>query len=506
MTVSMLLCAGCASYNMQTQRINQKWKSGNFHEAAALISEQAEKKGESKDAVVWRLEQGAVLRTAGKYEESNKAFDLAEELIDKYEDKAKVKVARETLATVTNLAMLPYEGFAYDKIMMNTYKALNYLQLAEYEKARVELYRAHQRQEDAVYINSARIEKAQEEGKKQNYNINLAQINSDSKFKQQYENNFSDLERFKALELYVNPLTVYLDALYFMAQATSSSDLERSLKSFERVRSMIGENAYINQDIEMVRQRMIGQPLQATTYVIFETGQAPARDSIRIDLPLFFIMPGLPYFGAAIPKLVYNNDFISSLNISHDGLTEPAMLLSSMDAVIAQDFKNELSLIVTKTLIASAIKAGAAYGAYTGVTGGNQKNTTAGLVVMFAAFVYQAAMNQADIRTWQTLPKEFHFCRFPTPVDRKIELEQPYSGFKLPVTIDDGIMNVVWVKSISRNSPFTVAQFRLKDSPEGINLPVRRPEPVVAATDAKAFSAEQDVQKEKNTETKHEMP
>jgi len=479
--VSMMLCGGCASYNKQTQKINQNWESGNLQAAAALISEQAEKKGTSKDAIVWRLEQGAILRTAGQYEESNRAFDQAEELIDKYEEAAKVKVARETLATVTNLAMLPYEGFAYDKIMMNTYKALNYLQLEECEKARVELNRAYQRQKDAVHINSARIEKAQEEGKKQNYNINLAQINNDAKFKQQYENSFSNLDQFKAHTLYVNPLTVYLDALYFMAQATGSSDLERSLESFERVHSMIGENAYINQDVEMVNQRMNGQPLQPTTYVIFETGQAPERDRIRIDLPLFFITPGLPYVGAAIPKLVYNSDYFSAVNISHDGVTETAMLLSNMDAVIAQDFKNELPIVITKTLVASAIKAGVTYGAYTGVTGGGKKNKEAGLAVLIAASLYQAAMNQADLRTWTTLPKEFHFCRFPTPVDRKIEVDLPYSDYKLPVTIDDGIINVVWVKSIKRNSPFVVTQFRLKDSPEGITIPAEFAEPVVAA-------------------------
>ena len=77
----------------------------------------------------------------------------------------KVSVSREALATVTNLKNLPYEGFAYDKIMMNTYKALNYLELGDFERARVELNRAYERQKDAIHINSKRIEKALDEGK-----------------------------------------------------------------------------------------------------------------------------------------------------------------------------------------------------------------------------------------------------------------------------------------------------------------------------------------------------
>ncbi len=173
--VCMIGCfsAGCASYNMQTQKISQSYELGNMQAAAAQISAEADKRGEGKDGVVWRLEQGAVLRAAGKLEDSNKAFDKAEELVNKYEEAAKMSVSREAIAAVTNLTTLPYEGFAYDKIMMNTYKALNYLELGDYEKARVEFIRAYERQRDAVHINSKRIEKAQEEGEKQNLHVNM---------------------------------------------------------------------------------------------------------------------------------------------------------------------------------------------------------------------------------------------------------------------------------------------------------------------------------------------
>ena len=99
---------GCASYNAQTQKINQSYELGNTQAAAAQISAEADKRGEGKDAVVWRLEQGAVLRAAERFEESNQAFDKAEELVNKYEEAAKMSVSREALATVTNLTTLPY--------------------------------------------------------------------------------------------------------------------------------------------------------------------------------------------------------------------------------------------------------------------------------------------------------------------------------------------------------------------------------------------------------------
>ncbi len=461
--IMILFGAGCASYNTQSRKVSQCWDMGNFQAAAIQITKEADKRGNSKDAVIWRLEQGAVLRAAERLEESNQAFDKAEELVNKYEEAARMSVSREALATVTNLTTLPYEGFAYDKIMMNTYKALNYLQMGDSEKARVEFNRAFQRQDDAVHINTKRIEKAIEDGKKQNYNVNLAKVNRDGKFKSQFDNYYGDLDQFKAYSVYVNPLTVYLDGLYFMTHATGGSDLERSRKSFERVLGMIGENKYIRQDMETLQQVVSGKPMSATTHVFFETGQSPEREQIRIDLPLFIITPGVPYVGAAFPKLKYRADYISALNVSYDGKTEAALLLSNMDAVVAREFKNELPTIITKTLIASAIKAGATYGAYAGTTNGGRQNSGAGLAVLIAGAIYQVAMNQADLRTWTTLPKEFQFCRIPTPADRKIELASPHSGLKTPVVIDAGVVNVVWVKSVNRNSPFSVMQFKLTD-------------------------------------------
>jgi len=41
------------------------------------------------------------------------------------------KISNEAGALLSNQANLPYEGRAYDGIMLNTYKALNYLQLGE---------------------------------------------------------------------------------------------------------------------------------------------------------------------------------------------------------------------------------------------------------------------------------------------------------------------------------------------------------------------------------------
>ena len=84
------------------------------------------------------------------------------------------------------------------------------------------------------------------------------------------------------------------------------------------------------------------------------------------------------------------------------------------------------------------------------------------LILISAAVIYQAAVNIADERTWTTLPKEFQVCRFPTPLDRKIELETPDGIQNIPVTIEDGTINIIYVKSIDSSTPLLVSQMKLK--------------------------------------------
>jgi hypothetical protein len=451
-----LLATGCKTYEQQN-RVIQYWHQGNLTNAVVEATKMADKNANNKDAIVWRLEQGAVLRGAGKYEESNKAFDQAQEKMDDYAQKAKVRLGQETGALLSNQANLDYEGRAYDGIMLNTYKALNYLQLGEIDKARPELIRAYQRQQDAVQDNQKRIEKVQDEAAKNKDGAAIQQAQNDPKLQAQIQDTATNLNNLKPYAAYVNPFTVYLDGLFFMTDAADGSDLERARKSFERVTDFAPGNSFVKQDLAMVDGLISGQPLAPTTFVIFETGCAPQRGQIRIDIPI--IVTKVSYIGAAFPTLKPQGNYDSSLTVTADGKTLTTSLVSDMDSVIGLDFKNEMPIVITKTIAATVVKGVAAYAANQAA---NQQSDIAGLFMQIGTAVYQAAVNIADTRTWTTLPKQFQVCHFPTPPDRKIELETPGGRQRIPVTIADGTVNLVYVKSINATSPLLVTQMKLK--------------------------------------------
>lgn len=456
---------GCQTYQQKTAETKNLWKSGNYAAAAADFTQKAEKAKDGKDALVYRLEQATALRAAGKIPESIEAFQQADDLINAYEEKAKTSVSSETGAILSNQANLPYTGRDYDKVMVNTYKALNYLQLGQTEKARPEVIRTFQRQQDAVENNKKRIEKEEEEirkaaDEKKNESKSVEQAKADPKVGGLLKDNYAALDTLKAYADYVNPFPVYLDGLYFLTFASGGSDLERARKSFERVKGLSGENKYINADLAVAEKAANGEPVPPRTYVVFETGSAPARDQFRLDIPVFFIGSGrVPYVGAAFPKLEFDPNFVPNLNVTAGGATETTTLLASMDGVIGQAFKNELPSIITKTLLSTTIKATASY--FVNKAAEDSGGAIAGLLSKVATTATQAAINIADTRTWTTLPKEFQYCSFPTPADSKLDIAAP-NGQKTGVAVEPNSTSLVLVKSVGPGTPLVVNVIKLK--------------------------------------------
>lgn len=466
--VLALLFGGCATYQDETQALQQAWLAGDDLSAAFEAQGQANDSPEGTDALLWRLEEGAAFRSAAYFNESNTALSQAEARVDYYDSQAKVRVSEQVLATLTNLSFLPYEGTAYDRIMLNTYKALNYLSLGDHEAARVELNRALERQREAVAANAEAIAEAEEnatkatklarDGDSDGYDVSRAE--GDPTFQRQIRSTYGYLDDYSAYADYVNPFTVFLEGLYFMGNAGGVSDLERARKSFERVRGMLPGNDYVRQDLETINARLNGEPLPHLTYVIFETGMAPARIEKRIDIPLFIVTDRVPYVGAAFPQLRFNDFYVPSLQAAVNSETSyQTAIICDMDSVVAQSFQNELPVIITRTLISAGVKAGIQYGIYEATKG----NSTANAFAMIAAGIYAASTNRADLRTWLTLPKEFSYCRFPTPRDRVVDLHLR-GAQSLSVDLLDGRINVVYIKSNSPAASLSVQQFVMQEN------------------------------------------
>jgi len=497
-----------ALFKKSNAGFTSSYQSGNIAAALAAVDKEATSNATSKDAILWRLEQGTILRTAALTEpgavpaigdpagpapdasgapaapvapttpadvansylkRSLQAYDQAEEKVNSYEEQSKVKVASEVGATLTNLSTLPYRGHAYDKVLMNAFKALNYMQLGQRDNARVELNRALQRQKDAVAENEKRIAEAQETAKKakngevQDENGKSAAYDTDKAT--------SDPKTGPALNAvlaestanmvsygdYVNPFAVFLDALFFTVHGEGGSDLERGRKSMERVALMVPDNPYVKEDLALASAAAEGKAPEGVTYVIFETGTGPDRDEKRIDIPTFLVSNKVPYVQAAFPKLKFNPSYVGALSVKAGDRSLSTAILASIDSVVANDFKNEWPAVVTKTMVSTATKA---IVQATAQKSADRMGLMAGLASKALLTGLNQATTHADTRVWTSIPKEFQYARLSTPADRQLTLAT--GNDSRTVTLVAGAVNIVYVKSISPTAALLVSQFALK--------------------------------------------
>lgn len=505
--LALALPGQAALFKKKDSNFSSIYESGNVAAALTSVRKEAAANANSKDAVLWDLEAGATLRTAAMTEpgvvpaiaapatapqqgepavenavpsdpaEVSQAYlrhslvmlDKAEEKVNDYDEQAKVKLASEMGATLTNLSALPYRGRAYDKVMMNTYKALAYLQLGRKDSARVELNRALQRQKDAVAENEKRIAEAQETAQK----ARSGEVHDESGKGAAYDSDRaqSDARTGPALDAvlaestanmvsygdYVNPFAVFLDALFFTVDGEGGSDLERGRKSMERVALMVPDNPYVKADLELATAAAEGKAPEGVTYVFFETGVGPERDETKIQIPTFLVTSKLDYVGAAFPKLKFNPRYIGALAVKAGDQSVSTAILASMDSVVANDFKNEWPVVVTKTLVSTATKAIIQSNAQRSADRGGLVMGLAGRALLTG---FNAATTHADTRVWSSLPKEFQYARVATPADRQLVVSA--DGDSRTITLAPGSVNVVCVKSISPSSPLMVSQFALK--------------------------------------------
>ncbi|MBR4596909.1 MAG: hypothetical protein IKO42_00715, partial [Opitutales bacterium] len=72
------------------------------------------------------------------------------------------------------------------------------------------------------------------------------------------------------------------------------------------------------------------------------------------------------------------------------------------------------------------------------------------LGVNIAGSIYQAMTNDADLRTWSTLPKQIKIARFPTPQDGVVKIENG------AIKVNPASSNIIFVKKMSANSGMIV--------------------------------------------------
>jgi hypothetical protein len=442
--IALAVVPVACGHDRKMEGVMSAWDRADWPQASAQMQPLLNEHDDAPiNGVVFHLDGGTVLRASGDLSGSVKSLDWAHDAVRPYLDEAaETKVTEEAAAVVTNQTVRTYRGTAYDRILLNTYQALNCMQLGQGERARVELNRALNWQQDAVQRNADRIAKEQAAyeaaGKSKGYDASATL--KDESFRAAMEQAYGPVWDKRASTDYEVTFTTYLRGIALLARGDASA-MDQARQAFKQVAGMLGDglNESVLADVAMADAATRGQPPPRMVYVLMETGRAPSRKELRLDIPLF--MQQVPYVGAAFPLLEFHDGQVTGFSVEGGAAPLNSFTLCDMDAVVKRTFDDQLPLVIMATLVSSASKAVGTYFA-------QRAAGDYGWAAALGGAIYQVAMNSADLRCWLTLPKQWLAVRLPRPDSGTLSVALGDGQRLDALALPDAPVSIVYLKSV----------------------------------------------------------
>ena len=435
---ALVTLCGCNAPKDHLQAFNTQFQTGDYANSCLFaqkkISGKTPPKGED---LLWTLQLASVERMCKDYPQSLSHFDSAEDMM-KHFDLKDSKVGDAICSTAINDNAVAYKGQEYDGIMMNTYKALDFMAIGNMDNARVEINRALDRQRRAKEKFNAEIQKVQNELNEQK---NTSKQNvEDPKVKKIIEEKYPNLHAFEAYPDFVNPFATYVAGMYYHCAGEYSKASEMIKETY----GMMPQNTYLADELVAIESNINSNKRPRNrVWFIFENGLCPEKKEVRIDLPLFIATSKVQYAGIALPRLESRQKAFEYLTVEADGQQYKTLVVSDMDRVIQTEFKKEFPAILTRAIISATGKAAAQYAM--------QQNSNSVCSIIMAG--YSFATTAADVRMWTTLPKEFQIAALPKPADNILKVYKPDATF-FDVEIPDCTNAIVYIKAVKpENEP-----------------------------------------------------
>ena len=400
----------------------------------------------SVDEVMWRLEAGSMNFHLGRFDESIEQFRIAEDLIEEYDERAIISfkaAGSEFGMTLTNLNVLPYRGFCRDRIALSFYKALAYLgsrntqrnarnaYLAQLRRLRDEHKKVQEDYAKFFEMEEAEIKAAKaknpDAAKKFDGNGNsgaMSVATQNADFAAALEDAKTVANR--GYGNFLNPAAIFLSGLGCILD---NNNYENARIEFKRLYEAMPNNP-VFQKYYVTALKRVGMKIPAElqqvkpfdfslgndcVYVISAHGRSAALKQIAVYFPIMTAWPVCEFYASPF----------KTLNAGADGKSYPGMILADMDGVFAQEFQERLPGMITRIVLSTMIKEAAYYGSLAAVWASNMDPIVKVCVatgIIIGGTIYRTAMNTADTRSWEILPKEYHLTQLPMPKNREVEI------------------------------------------------------------------------------------
>ena len=431
--LAFVLLAGCGPSVNRYLLIDASLRAHDPKGADAVV-QRAEKEYGEKSRVLYGMDRGMTLQLAGEYQQSNAVLEQAEEELDRLYTR---KIRTETLAFMTNDTALPYEGDPYEQVLINVLKALNYAMLDQWQDALVEARRIDHR----LNVLSDRTKE-----KNAYRDDGFARYLSGILYESTGDVNNAFIAYRKAYETF--------DATRAWSHTAVPSQLRARFITNGRGTALYSR---IGRVPISVSRHEVGDQCQALqqlaqVVVISYNGRAPRKEDQFLDLPISLdalqlvllnrgvsqsnrqsnravdtVLYGLNgrVVRVALPRLVPQKthvpvDTVSLIPENGNRVTVNTELVHNVTALADKALSERMAGITVKALARAATKFALAEGATRGAqqAAGKDAGPWVGLLVGLLTKGFAVASEEADKRSWQTLPDEIHLARVWVPPGR----------------------------------------------------------------------------------------
>jgi uncharacterized protein len=427
-----VLLAGCGPSVNRYLLIDASLRAHDPKGADAIVAV-AEKDYGSKSRVLYGMDRGMTLHLAGDYQLSNAVLEEAEEELDRLYTR---KIRTEALAFMTNDTALAYEGDPYEQVLINVLKALNYVLLGRWEDALVEGRRIDHRL-NVLSDRTSQKNAYRDDG--------FARYLSGILYESTGDVNNAFIAYRKACETF--------DATRAWSHtgvpAQLREDLLRTAEALHFTQEL-AEYQQMFQDTKWETSQSLQQLAQVI--VISYNGRAPRKEDQFLDLPIGFdalqlvllnrgilqpnrqsnqavdsVLYGLNgrVVRVALPRLISQKmpmptDTVSLIPDNGTRVTVNTELVHDVTALAENALSERMAGITAKTLARAATKFAMAEAATRGArqAAGKDAGPWVGLLVGLLTKGLAVASEEADKRSWQTLPDEIRLARIWIPPGR----------------------------------------------------------------------------------------
>lgn len=402
---------------LDTNQLRSGLSMNNFSTTLARVSSD-----KSDDTKFWYWLNLARLQQAnGDFSNSIKSFEAAYAILDEYENRATISL-RNIGAFIGSSLMSKgsesYYGKGYERTLMHTLNALNYMMLSDFEGAAVEMRRMEQRQEFWLKESEAKIKEASEEKEKARRqgndtvriptNYSLAAMLEDQDVRA-LTNNYQD------------PFSYTLSSIIMDISGLSAASGNSGEISLKRALALNPD--VLKAFVQLPNSDSIRNNKMEVTIIVL-TGEAPA---LKIEKIRFPILHGAQYTSIDLPSYTAPSNDISNVTITTDKLQlQPPRLLKT-DLMAYKTLKDELPGELAKSVVRATTKA---------IASKQISDHFGNLGGLVASLVFDLGSSYSDsgFRNWEVIPNSGYISKFEAIKNSTVtvKLNNTKESFVLP--------------------------------------------------------------------------